>query len=435
MQSLKKYLPRITTWTSIGSFLFGLIAIVGWSTVTWHAVRHGELFFKYPGRYRFIDILQRVSEAGTLLHGGNLYPLIDKMSNTTPPFVTLFLYVPLRSLGHAGAEWSITFLSLLSFSISGAILLQRTGAMSWKRGWIVTGWILIPIAIMGSNPFRILLLDGQIRAILLVLVVIDLLVVPRKWRGVLIGVAAGISITPIAFLLVAWCSAGVRSVVRGLLAFAGTALLGVLAGFHASQQFWSLLASGEEAKRMVYSKSFGYFWGYPPNSSLQGTLDRLPLHLSTALQQGLYVAALAVTGALLVVIVSRMVASGLMVNAILLVGVWSTALAPAAWTHYWVWTLLAPFAAAEAWKDRRLASFGSMIVIAACTGPTNSIGLGIGLVGTRHGFFGFMNQFVSQNVYVLAALTYFILVCVSLLGPSSSDQSQAGRRIESHRVS
>lgn len=88
--------------------------------------------------------------------------------------------------------------------------------------------------------------SGQIDAILLLLVLVDLLVLPARWRGVLIGLAAGVKLTPLAALLYLAVRKDVPSMLRVVATFLGAAAVGWMLAPGASATYWSGLVESTE---------------------------------------------------------------------------------------------------------------------------------------------------------------------------------------------
>ena len=70
------------------------------------------------------------------------------------------------------------------------------------------------VVALGSEPVVRNLILGQINIVLMLMVVVDLLVLPPRWRGVLIGIATGVKLVPGAFVLLYVLRRDLRAVVR-----------------------------------------------------------------------------------------------------------------------------------------------------------------------------------------------------------------------------
>lgn len=79
---------------------------------------------------------------------------------------------------------------------------------------------------------------GQIDLVLAAMVVIDLFLLPKKWQGLLIGLAAGIKITPLAFVVPLLAVKRWWSVVRVVVTVIVTVLVGFLVRPQDSRNYW-----------------------------------------------------------------------------------------------------------------------------------------------------------------------------------------------------
>lgn len=216
---------------------------------------------------------------------------------------------------------------------------------SLARAVVPVIWLTVVILI--SGPWRDTIFFGQINAALALLCLVDLLGVTGRARGVLIGIAAGIKLTPLAFGL--WFLA--RRDLRGLAwtagGFAGTVALAFLVFPGPSAQFWS--------ETIRETGRIGGF-EYADNVAVRGTLEQLGLSTSVA---GIVwipiVAALVVTAWRVIRGSERLDAPwlGIATAALLMLLV-----SPISWSHHWVWWPL--IVAAGVLLHRRVRAVGTM---------------------------------------------------------------------------
>ena len=125
---------------------------------------------------------------------------IHHLDFTYPPFALLVLF-PLTWAPFAVTQVVLWALSLLALALAVYVVGRRSGLeggaalAAQSLGWA-------SLTVMLVEPVRSTLDYGQINTLLLALVVVDLLVVPRRHRGWLIGVAAAIKLTPLIFLAI-----------------------------------------------------------------------------------------------------------------------------------------------------------------------------------------------------------------------------------------
>ena len=104
---------------------------------------------------------------------------------TYPPFAAVF-FVPLELLGDFGARLALTLASIGCYVVVVVVCARRLRMN-------VAAAAIVGLIGLSLEPFARTFLLGQINLVLLALVVIDCLVVPARYRGMLIGIAAGIT--------------------------------------------------------------------------------------------------------------------------------------------------------------------------------------------------------------------------------------------------
>ncbi|SEI44234.1 alpha-1,2-mannosyltransferase [Arthrobacter sp. yr096] len=204
----------------------------------------------------------------------------------------------------------------------------RSALSSTKACWIACALFL---AVVFLGPWRETLAFGQINILLMGLMVIDLLGGFSKRRGFrgsgfLVGVAAGIKLTPLVFGLYFLMRKDWRGLANMAIGFAATVLLGWLLRPAESLQFW--LEILPDTSRIGGA-------GYVDNLSIKGallhfgvphdsvTLPWLALSLATIVLAALLIRAASAQGA-------RVLAISTTALAMLLIS-------PVSWSHHWVW--------------------------------------------------------------------------------------------------
>ena len=190
-------------------------------------------------------------------------------------------------------------------------------------------WTAGPVAAIGAltlDPVWMTFGYGQINLFLLGLIVVDcLLVTDRRWRGVLVGVAAAIKLTPAIFVLYFLVRRDRRAAVTSVATFAALVVVGFLAAPKDSVQYWfHSLLNPERIGDLSLST----------NQSLKGLLR--DLGLAPGLETVLWATLAAVTVAVAVFVARRtrddlaalftIAAAGLLVS-------------PVSWLHHWVWSV------------------------------------------------------------------------------------------------
>jgi alpha-1,2-mannosyltransferase len=251
---------------------------------------------------------------------------------------------------------------------------------------------------LAFEPFVRTVLLGQINLVLIALVVVDALVMPPRYRGVLIGLAAGIKILPGAFILFLALKREWWAVARAVAAFAVTVAVG---GVFAPRDTWLFWSGG-----FIDLSRFGpmaIIGG--DNQSLRAALMRLSHDISPP--SGLVLLMSVGVMALGVVAAKRQVDSGNDVNGLVCIGFASLLASPVAWTHHWVWVVLAALVLVQA-GHRVAASLLSVVFVVApmwLASPGQLRELG-------HSWW----QASACISYALAGLTYLIFFAFSRRG-------------------
>jgi alpha-1,2-mannosyltransferase len=212
--------------------------------------------------------------------------------------------------------------------------------------------VLLAVVATALDPVRTTLYLGQINIVLLALVAGDLLGRPgSRFRGVGIGLAAAVKLTPLLFVAYLLATRRWRAAATALATFVAAAALAFAFAPADSVAFW-LDGTFLAADRI--SDVAG-----PSNHSLNGLLGRLgavgPPWLVSA----------AVLGAVTIVLAARAHRAGDEVLALTLCGLASAALAPFAWSHHYVWVVpLAVLLGARAVAGDRWAAAGLAGVLA-----------------------------------------------------------------------
>lgn len=209
------------------------VAVLFW--LRWGAIRKGL----------WIDLDVYIRGAAAVMRHEPLYSVsVQGQPFTYPPFAAL-LFVPLQMLGNIDARWVLTVLSIGCYFLV-VVLCARRLRMSFASAGLVA------VAGLTFEPFARNMLLGQINIVLVALVVVDALAVPARYRGMLIGLAAGVKVVPGVFILFLVLKREWGAVLRCLAAFAVTVGLGAVFAPRDSWQFWNggfinLSRFGEEA--------------------------------------------------------------------------------------------------------------------------------------------------------------------------------------------
>ena len=351
--------------------LASLVAALLW--LRWGGIRKGI----------WVDLDVYARGANALIHHEPLYDVsVHGLPFTYPPFAAL-LFVPLELFGDVGARWALTLASLGSYALVVVVCARRLGMNPAIAGTVA----LLGLAF---EPFLRNILLGQVNLFLLALVVVDCLVVPARYRGVLIGIAAGVKLLPGAFIFFLVLKREWWAVGRAIAAFAVTVAVGAVFAPHDSWLFWrggfvNLSRFGPEA----------IIGG--DNQSLSAAFMRLshdltpPLILVLVMSVGVM--------ALGLVAAKRQIDFGDEINALVCIGFASLLASPVSWTHHWVWAVLALLVLVQ---DRRWVA-GALLAAVFVIGPMWFAPRGQ-LLELRHNWW----QVIACLSYVLVGLAYLI---------------------------
>jgi alpha-1,2-mannosyltransferase len=293
------------------------------------------------------------------LAGGDPYgPLPETSGDIALPFI----YPPFAALvllPFAVVPWPVAWAGLLALSVAAlAATLYATGRALWpgggRAGAVSVASIALPLALLvepgravelgtyvptalGLEPVLQTLEFGQINLLLMALVAVDCLLPRTPWpRGVGIGLAAAIKLTPAAFVLFLLLRGDRRAAATAVATGAGVTALGFLVAPAESTRFWFGNQVGGVSGSPFYS-----------NQTIQAVLVRAGADgvARTAAWLLLVVALLA-----LAVPVIRRAPAPL---ALVVTAAVALLASPTSWSHHWVWVAPALLVAAvTAWRER-----------------------------------------------------------------------------------
>lgn len=378
-----------------------LIALVMVSTINTHDHIDGEV-------YRL--------GAQALLQGKDLYhnlPTTESGLNLPfiyPPFAAM-VFAPLALVPKSISTAVIMLVSHVALLISLYVVLRESMFLRAHRDKVLLVAVaLLPLTTI-SEPIMETLTYAQINLVLMALVVVDCL-----WRvngtkklpyprGLLIGIAAGIKLTPLVFLLLPLLRRDFRMILVSLLTFAGTALLGALVTFDNARRFW--LEEMFASSNVQFGPKFtGDASVYAGNQSLRSLLTKLHVpHLTIVLAVlAALIMVIAVLG-MLHAIKQRDLPMAVIINAVL-----GLMLSPISWSHHWVWALPGLILlAGAAYVRRDLGMVVLFAVIGGCFmfGPHWKVPQGDGLEMRWNTFEKFVGtSYVWFGLALLAAYAY-----------------------------
>jgi hypothetical protein len=304
----------------------------------------------------FIDLAVYRMGASAVLHGAHLYDVRfpGDLAFTYPPFAAVG-FTALTVLPLQICEALVTVISLLSLALVMRWALQLTPASHGLTDAQLTRLALVCAAVaLWTEPVWSALRYGQVDVIIAALVLFDL---SRRdgarAKGVGIGLAAGLKLTPAIFALYLLLTRRTRAAATSLMAFAATAIVGATFLPRDSGQFWSEAVMDPSRVGRIENAA---------NQSLRGGFARVlhslqvePLWILTALPIG-------VVGMALAVRAGRRGEEG---QGFALCSVTGLLVSPISWSHHWVLVVPAlAICALAAYRRRSRAGLAATALLA-----------------------------------------------------------------------
>lgn len=341
-----------------------------------------------PSLWNFADLADFVQGGRSVLDHTDVYGVYPGvLAFNYPPFGAIAC-VPLGLLGLATSKIAMTSLSVASYVVMVRVSVGRCGdPLSATAKW--TWSIMLTVLGLALEPVQRTLMFGQVNLILAALVLVDIFVVPQRWRGLLVGVAAGVKLTPAIFGLYFAIRRDFSAAARSLSAGAATVVVGWLVLPAASHAYW--LGGFDKMSR------FGTDALDPANQSLRACWVRIfggdpgPAYPISAV----IVLLLATVAAF------RLERSADRLAAVTVVATAGLLVSPISWTHHWVWAVPALVVMA-----RRGWRVGVVLAVAAMFLPPMWAASGDPLR------LGPLAQLLASS-YVLLGVTYLVAMAVA----------------------
>jgi alpha-1,2-mannosyltransferase len=297
------------------------------------SVVHLQAFHPW-GRLGFFDLRVYRGAARLLLGGGSLYDasIWQWAPFTYPPFAAVVI-TPLALLPLAVDEVLVTIFGVVALFAVLALALRLPTA-NGEEAAQTQRWrsVLIPVAVAAGlwlEPVTATLGYGQIDLLIALLIVGDLSRRDAtKSKGALIGLAAGLKLTPLIFVPYLLFSRRRRPAIVALGTFAASVAVGYAALPGATQRFWG-------GALFLDSRRVGGCC-IPTNQSLRGAILRLDPSVGGGRLLGIAVV-LGIVGLLLAVLAGR---RGDEAMGFSLCAITGLLVSPVSWTHHW--TLAVP---------------------------------------------------------------------------------------------
>lgn len=357
--------------------------------------------------WNFVDIFVYRQGGLAVLHGQGLYiPSFNdhQLPFTYPPIsAVLFTGLGLLSVGASQAFATVCNLLLLPIVLRFALRIQPfprwlSGADATRLGIAAAG------AAVWFEPMWTTLRYGQINVLIAALIVFDLCRPnDRRTKGVTIGIAAGLKMTPLIFIVYLAATRRYRAAATALGAFVATIAVSFAVVPTDARIYWTQDVLDASRPGKVESAA---------NQTLRGALSRL---MHTENVQNLWLlAAVVVTAAGVFLAVRAQRRGENEASGFALCALTGLLVSPISWTHHWVEAIPAlMLVALKAYRDRSTPLLVGCVLAAILgysqitwrvpmSGFTGNVEL------SEHGF-----QLVLSNAYVIGGLVALVWAAVA----------------------
>jgi alpha-1,2-mannosyltransferase len=296
----------------------------------------------------------------TWLAGGDMYgPLPPTVSGLSlpfiyPPFAAMVL-LPLEVL-----PWTVAWIALYGASLASlAVTLYTVARRVWpdagRPGALSVASLALPVALL-LEPVLETFKFGQVNLVLMALVTVDCLAVRTRWpRGLLVGLAAAIKLTPAAFVLFFLLRREQRAAVVTVVTAAVATGLGFVVDAGSSARYWFGGPAAGVSGSVFYT-----------NQTVQAVLARA--EVPTLIAKAVWLVAAVGLLALIVPVVRRAEPA----LALVTVAGFALLVSPTSWSHHWVWiapSLLVVVAEAIRRRSRGWAAAAALLALTFYVAP------------------------------------------------------------------
>ncbi|WP_350280316.1 glycosyltransferase 87 family protein [Kribbella sp. HUAS MG21] len=240
-----------------------------------------------------------------------------------------FTYPPFAALVFAPFAVGAGFARVLITLASAAALLVIGWTTARALRWGSVAALGIAFAALVFEPVWSSFGLGQINLVLLALLMLDLVgPMPRRFRGVLIGVATGIKLTPGIFIVFLLITRRFREAAVAAGTTVATMLLAYAVMPKATTDFWT---------KYVFDPSRPGPAHYISNQSLRGAIARVTGNSATTVP--LWLLAASIVGVAGLLVARRLHDRGLPFEAVVVTALTGLLVSPISWTGHWVWAV------------------------------------------------------------------------------------------------
>ncbi|HEX4090879.1 MAG TPA: glycosyltransferase 87 family protein [Trebonia sp.] len=243
---------------------------------------------------------------------------------TYTPFAALIFAAGL-ALPFTGLMAVVTVVSLFALVATIWIAFRQLG---WEKTSRLGATLLLSGLLLWTEPVQRALFLGQVELVLMAVVVWDLCQPDRRpWKGAATGLAAGIKLVPLLFIVYLVLTRRFKQAAVAAGAFVVTVVIGFIALPNASVTWW-LDGNFFQAGRTG-------FVGSAQNQSLRGVVTRLIGSVNSAQDPWLLVAV--VVGLLGLAAAVLLDQRGYTFAGLMAAALTALLVSPISWDHHWVW--------------------------------------------------------------------------------------------------
>jgi alpha-1,2-mannosyltransferase len=322
-------------WLRLAWRVFGALAAVSLAYAAWRLLGHAP--------YRIdVDVYRMGGRAW--LDGRPLYA-DNALFRTRGGLDLPFTYPPLAAIAFCPFAWlplpaasaAITLTTLVLLILSTVIVLSRLdvwehSAVLSDPAWVRRCWLAVAAvvpAVIFLEPIRSNFEFGQVNVVLMTLVVADCLPRRTPWpRGLLLGVAIALKLTPAVFLLYFALRREGRAALTAVVSFVAATLAGFVLTSRDSLQYWTdtVRNTGRIGTAALNT-----------NQNIAGALARLDL--TKGEQFVLWTLGCFAVLGVTVWAAQRVLRAGEPVLALICIALFGLVVSPVSWSHHWVWAL------------------------------------------------------------------------------------------------
>jgi alpha-1,2-mannosyltransferase len=253
------------------------------------------------------------------------YPA-DHLGFTYPPFSAL-LFAPFAHLPVRVCEVVFSCVNLAAlFALIGVSL--RAVCRVLDRRTIIWWALVLLLPVVLFDPVRQTFLLGQVNIILAVMVVADLTMDLPVPRGVLVGLAAAIKVTPLILIPYLFMTRQRRAGMRASASFIAAALFAAVVNASTSWSYWTHYIRDPQRAGML---------SWVGNQGMLGALERALGHTVTTSTTFVVVVSVGVIGLLIAAGAYRRSSA---VLGLLVVEATESLASPVSWSHHFIWMVL-----------------------------------------------------------------------------------------------